>query len=134
MVHIKGKLATCDMHLFGVNPTWSKKLHVWGETGVVAEGKDSETGDKGATMMFVGYAEYISDSVRMWDSCTSRVVSRDVIWFKRMFFKTDMTGVIDLDIFGAIEDNLWLESGAGLGSPMAVMSQTISPIISREVE
>ncbi len=26
VVDIKGKLATRDMHLFGANPTWSKKL------------------------------------------------------------------------------------------------------------
>ena len=56
MVEIKDKLATHDMHMFGANPTWSKKLHVWGEVGVVAEGKDSKTDDRGATMMFVGYA------------------------------------------------------------------------------
>ena len=24
MVKIKGKLATCDMHMFGANPTWSR--------------------------------------------------------------------------------------------------------------
>jgi hypothetical protein len=44
------------------------------------------------------------------------VVSGDVIWLKRMFFKNDATGVIDLDTFGAIEDDSGLESGAGLGS------------------
>ena len=63
MVEIKGKLATHDMHMFDANTTWSKKLRVWGEAGVVAESKDSKTGDRGATMMFVGYAERESDSV-----------------------------------------------------------------------
>jgi hypothetical protein len=117
VVKIKGKLATSDVHLFGANPTWSKKLRVWGEAGVVAEGKDSKTGDRGATMMFVGYAERESDSVRMWDSRTTRVVvSCDVIWLKRMFYKDDATGVIDLDTFGDIEDDSGLGSGAGLGS------------------
>ena len=33
-----------------------------------------------------------------------------------MFFKNDATGVIDLDTFGDIEDDLGLETGAGLGS------------------
>jgi hypothetical protein len=66
VVDNKGKQATRDMHLFGVKPTWSKKLHVWGEAGVVAESKDSKTGDRGAPMVFVGYAERESDSVRMW--------------------------------------------------------------------
>ena len=52
----------------------------------------------------------------MWDSCTTRVVvSRDVIWLKRMFFKNDATGVIDLDTIEVIEDDSGLESGAGLG-------------------
>ena len=115
VVEIKGKLATCDMHMFGANPMWSKKLHVWGEAGVIVEGKDSKTGNRGATMMFVGYAECKSDSVQMWDSCTTRViVSRDVIWLKRMFFKNDVTGVIDLDTFGAIEDNLGSEKSSGV--------------------
>ena len=115
VVEIKGKLATHDMHLFGANPTWSKKLCVWGEAGVVAEGKDSKTGDRGATMMFVGYAEHKGDSVQMWDSCTARVIgSCDVIWLKRMFFKNDVTCVIDLDTFAAIEDDSGLESVAGL--------------------
>ena len=50
-------------------------------------------------MMFVGYAERASDIVRMWDMQASRVVvSRDVIWLKRMFFKDDASGIIDLDI------------------------------------
>ena len=63
MVEIKGKLATRDMHMFGTNPTWSRRQHIWSKAGVVAEGKDSKTGDRGATMMFVGYAEFKSDSV-----------------------------------------------------------------------
>jgi len=28
MTEIKGKLVTCNMHTFGANPTWSKKLCV----------------------------------------------------------------------------------------------------------
>jgi hypothetical protein len=80
MAEIKGTLATCDMHIIGANPMGSKKLHVWGEARVIAEGKDSKTGDRGATMMFVGYAKHESDIVRMWDSQTTRViVSCDVI-------------------------------------------------------
>jgi hypothetical protein len=96
--------------MFGVNSTWSKRLHIWGEAGVVAEGKDSKTGDIGATMMCVGYAECESDSVRMWDLHTTRVVvSRDVIWLKQMFFKDNVSGVRDLDTFGAIENDLGSE-------------------------
>ena len=65
VVEIKRKMATRDVHMIGANPTWSNKLHVWGNAGVVAEGKDSRTGDKGAMIMFVGYAECESDSVIM---------------------------------------------------------------------
>ena len=63
MVEIQGELATHDMHMFGANPMWSEKLCVWGKAGVVAEGKDSKTGNRGATMMFVGYAECKCDGV-----------------------------------------------------------------------
>ena len=53
----------------------------------------------------------------MWDSHnTSVIVSRDVIWLKRMFLKNDATVVIDLDTFGPIEDDLVSETGTGLGS------------------
>ena len=64
VVKIKGRLATCDFQMFGANPTWSKRLHVWGKARVVAEGEDSKTGNRGATMMFVGFAECKSDSVQ----------------------------------------------------------------------
>jgi hypothetical protein len=63
VVKIKGKLATHDVHMFGGNPTWSKKLRAWGKAGVIAEGKDSKTVHRGAAMMSVGYAECKSDSV-----------------------------------------------------------------------
>jgi hypothetical protein len=67
--------------------------------------------------MFVGYADHESDSVRMWDMRTSQVVvSRDVIWLKRMFFKDDATGVIDLDTLEDLETELGAESAIGLGT------------------
>ena len=47
VVEIKVEVAARDVHMFGANPTWSNKLRVWGEAGVVAEGKDSKTGDRG---------------------------------------------------------------------------------------
>ena len=28
VVEVGGKTATCDMHMFGVNPSWARKLHV----------------------------------------------------------------------------------------------------------
>ena len=80
MVEVGGKTAMRDMHMFGANPSWAWKLRVWGEAGIVAEGKNSKTGDMGVTMMFVGYADHESDSIRMWDSVMARIiVTRDVI-------------------------------------------------------
>ena len=64
-------------------------------------------------MMFVGNADRESDCVRMWDLRTTRiVVPRDVVWLKRMLFKDDVSGVVELDTPGELEDNL----GLGLGS------------------
>ncbi len=87
MVEAGGKTATRDVHMFGANPSWAQKLHVWGEAGIATEGKNSKTGDKSATMMFVGYADRESDNIRMWDSVTARVImTYDIIWLKKMFF------------------------------------------------
>jgi hypothetical protein len=117
VVDVKGKMATRDAHMFGANPSWSGKLRVWGEAGVVTEGKNGKTGDRGVTMMFVGYADRESDSVRMWDMRTSRViVSRDVYWLKRMFFKDDTVGVIDLDTPDDLESIIGSESAIELGT------------------
>ena len=66
-----------------------KEYEDFGETGVVKEGKNPKTGDRGIEMMFVGYPfNRESDSVRMWNPGTNRVcTSRDVIWMKQMYYK-----------------------------------------------
>ena len=93
VVDVKGKLATGDVYMFGANPSWPSMLNVWGKAGVVTEGKDGKTGDRGASMMFVGYADRESDSMRMWDMRTSQViVSRDVSWLKHMIFRMTLQG------------------------------------------
>ena len=67
-------------------------------------------------MMFVGYTDCESDSVRMWDMRTSRVVvSPAVSWLKCMFFKGDTTGVIDLDTHEDLDSDVGAESVTGLG-------------------
>ena len=54
-------------------------------------------------MMFVGYVNCKSDGLRMWDSHTTRrVVTCDVIWLKRMFFKDDISGVVELESLGKL--------------------------------
>ncbi len=79
-----GKLATRD----GVIPKWASQLRTWGEAGVVKEGKDGKTGDRGVKMMFVGYpSNRESDSKRMFNPDTHRVVTtRDVIWLHEMYY------------------------------------------------
>ena len=57
MIDINHKIATLDAHMFGANPKWTEYLLIWGEAGVVTAGKDSKTGNKGATMMFIRYGE-----------------------------------------------------------------------------
>ena len=58
-------------------------------------------------MMFAGYADRESNSVRIWDMHTSRVVvSQDVVCLKQMFFKDDASGVIDLDTLENLECEL----------------------------
>jgi hypothetical protein len=110
---VGGKITTHDMHMFGMNPTWSKKLCFGGEAGVVVEGNNSMISDKGAMMMFMGYADQECNSVRMWDSRSTRViVNHDVTWLNRMFFKNVMPGVIELDSLEEIGDNLGLGSGS----------------------
>ena len=71
-------------------PRWASCLRTWGEAGVVKT-KNLATprvGDRGIVCMFVGYSDNHDAGVyRMWNQKTGSImVSRDVIWLKRMFF------------------------------------------------
>ena len=98
VVKLGDKTGTRDEHVFGANPKWAKNLRTWGEAGVVREGKDGKTGDRGQSMMFVGYANNReSDSVKMWNPETNRVVTT-LIWLKRMFYEQSATDeTLDLE-------------------------------------
>ena len=104
VVEVGGVSKTCDEHVFGKNPRWVVNLRNWGEAGVVKLGKDGKTGDRGATMMFISYPSLReSDSVRMWNPETNRVVTtRDVIWLHRMFF--DPSRVSNINTFNEISE------------------------------
>ena len=103
-----GKSDTRYVHVHGKNPRWARNLHVFGEAGVVKEGKDGKTGDRGQTLMFVGYPfNRELDSVRMWNPDTNRVItSRDILWMKRMFYEklTSTAGTAALDDTALTED------------------------------
>ena len=114
VIELQGKVATRDIHVYGANPKWACNLHTWGEAGVVKIGKNSKTGDRGTTMMFVGYPiDRESDSVRMWDPSTNRVVvTRDVIWLQRMHFERPVEeGIKEYD-FHAGDDNIEEDHGS----------------------
>ena len=93
------KTGTRDFHVFKSNPSWAVNLRTWGEAGVVAEGSNGKSGDRGTEMMFVGYPENReSDSVRMWDPSTNGVVTtRDVIWMKRIYYTRRADAVFNVD-------------------------------------
>ena len=86
---VGGKTCMSDEHVYGEVPKWASKLRTFGEAGVVKEGKDGKTGDRGQDMIFVGYAiDRGSDCVRMYNPVTNCVVqTRDVIWLKRMYYE-----------------------------------------------
>lgn len=70
--------------MFVMNPKWSENLHIWGEATV---GKDSKMGDRRTAMLFMVHAEHESDSIRMGDPSTNRVImTHDLIWLKCMQF------------------------------------------------
>ena len=57
-------------------------------------------------MMFVGYADHERDRVRMWDLVTSWVImTGDVFWLKKMFFKHDSPDVIELDTLANLKND-----------------------------
>ena len=75
-------------------------MRTWGETGTVktVTKKISKVLDRGVQCMFVGYAmEHDGDVYRMWNPETDRVlISRDVIWMKRMFFEPKKPKAIEV--------------------------------------
>eukprot|EP00956_Cyclotella_meneghiniana_P032405 scaffold89141_cov36-Cyclotella_meneghiniana.AAC.1 len=86
-VTINGETKSRDEHVFGTLPNWHNNLHQWGEAVVAAEGKNKKTGDRGTVTMFVGYSGRESDSFRLWNPETNRViVTRDVTFLGRMFY------------------------------------------------
>ena len=58
-------------------------------------------------MMFVGYADCESDSVRMWNLVTAQVMTTlDIIWFKKLFFLIDSLDLIEFDTLTDLEDDV----------------------------
>jgi hypothetical protein len=72
-------------------PKWATKstIRVFGEAGIVKQGKNGKLGDRGVPMVFVGYPkDHASDSYRMWNPATGKCNEvRDVIWLHRMYYQ-----------------------------------------------
>ena len=91
VIAIDGVDKTRYEHWCGKIPRFANHLRTWGEAGTVKTitTKVSKVLDRGIQCMFVGYAmNHDGDVYRMWNPETVRVmISRDVIWLKRMFFE-----------------------------------------------
>ncbi len=72
-------------------PKFMKYLRTFGEAGIIKNGKDGKVGDRGITMVFVGYAdEHAGNCYRMYNPMTSRVsVTGDVVWVRLMYFTNE---------------------------------------------
>lgn len=124
-VMVDGKLATRFEHQRGSNPPWAKHLRVWGEAGTVKTRAKMtpKLADRGVQCMFVGYAlEHAGDCYRMMNMKTGRVLhSRDVIWLKSMYFKSEITPANetshDIDFEPEPEETPIVEAGEGTGIP-----------------
>ena len=68
-----------------------------GEASTVRTGKDDKVGDRGVTMMMVGYADnHEGNCYRMFNPLRNSIVeSQDVTWLRHMYYPrpdTDLTG------------------------------------------
>jgi hypothetical protein len=94
-------------------PKFAKHLRTWGEAGTVKSGKDGKLGDRGITMIMVGYANHHDGDVyRMLNLDTYRITeTRDVIWLFRMYYEisnsetTKKLPVVSLEVTKASEES-----------------------------
>ena len=96
VIDLEGVAKTRIEHFQGKLPAFAKHLRTWGEAGTVKMGKDGKVGDRGATMMFIGYAnDHTGNVYQMYYPVTKRIwVTRDVIWLQRMYFTVPNSGEI----------------------------------------
>jgi hypothetical protein len=72
-------------------PMFVKHLRTFGEAGIVKNIKDGKVGDRGITMMFVGYAQdHTGNCYRMYNPVTlGDSETRDIIWMGCMYFTSE---------------------------------------------
>jgi hypothetical protein len=100
----KGETKTRYEHAGYNIPKFVKHLRTFGKAGIVKNTKDGKVGNRGITMMFVGYSSTHA-GYRMYNPVTLQVSeTQDIIWLGRMYFtsenckKTKMLPVIAVPI------------------------------------
>ncbi len=90
-VTINGETKTRYEHAGLQIPLFVKHLRTFGEAGIVKNMKVRKVGDRGITMMFVGYTEeHTENCYRMYNPVTLRTCeSHDIIWMGCMYFITE---------------------------------------------
>jgi hypothetical protein len=60
---------------------------MFGEAGIIKDGKKGKVLNRGLTMMFVGYSgDHAKNNFQMYNPVASRIAqTQDVIWMGRMF-------------------------------------------------
>jgi hypothetical protein len=93
-------------HAGYVIPKFVKHLRKFGKAGIVKNMKDGKVGNRGITMMFVGYSSaHAGNCYRIYNPVTLQISeTRDIIWLGRMYItsenckKTKMLPVIAVPI------------------------------------
>jgi hypothetical protein len=72
-------------------PKFVKYLRTFGKAGIVKNMKDGKVGNRGITMMFVGYlSAHTGSCYRMYNPVTLQVSeTRDIFWLGRMYFTSE---------------------------------------------
>ena len=86
-------------------------MRTFGKAGNVRTGKDGKSGDRGVTMMMVGYADdYERNCYLMFNPFRNSIVeSRDVTWLRRMYYPRLDADITGLDPLVVIEADFWRE-------------------------
>jgi hypothetical protein len=76
-------------------PNFTRYLSTWGEARIINTSKDGKNKDQEVTGMFVGYtSNHEGDCYKMRNPKTKKISeTRDVVFLKRMFFRTPMKAV-----------------------------------------
>ena len=78
----KGEIKTQYEHAGHNIPKFIKYLRTFSEAGIVKDKKDGKDGNRGITMLFMGYADgQAGNCCRMYNPVTSQVCeTQDIIW------------------------------------------------------